>query len=199
MRDDHAAMDGVTNTGFLKRKEWTAAGAVKEFKGKLNLSLLNQERFLVPGADLYLKFERAKDVFSVFTNSATLKPKVVIESMEIQLMPVKVNPEIMLQHAQAMSGGAPALYPIQRVEIDNMICRKDSKGESKDFLFHGHVPKYLVMAMVSNNAMNGDYAKNPFNFKHFNLSYVHLTKDRNNAPFPPFEPNFARGAVLSEY
>jgi len=199
VRDDHAAMDSVTNTGFLKRKEWTAAGAVKEFKGKLNLSILNQERFLVPGADLYLKFERAKDVFSVFTNSATLKPKVVIESMELQLMPVKVNPEIMLQHAQSMSGGAPALYPIQRVEIDNMICRKDSKGESKDFLFHGHVPKYLVMVMVSNNAMNGDYAKNPFNFKHFNLSYVHLTKDRNNTPFPPFEPNFARGAVLSEY
>jgi hypothetical protein len=199
VRDDYAAMDGATNTGFLKRKEWTAAGAVKEFKGKLNLSMLNQERFLVPGADLYLKFERAKDVFSIFTNSATLKPKVVIESMELQLMPVKVNPEVMLQHAQIMSGGAPALYPIQRVEIDNMICRKDSKGESKDFLFHGHVPKYLVMVMVSNNAMTGDYAKNPFNFKHFNLSYVHLTKDRNNVPFPPFEPNFARGAVLSEY
>src|ERR1700729_916085 len=49
MRDDHAAMDGVTNTGFLKRKEWTAAGAVKDFKGKLNLIILNQVRFLVPG------------------------------------------------------------------------------------------------------------------------------------------------------
>ena len=31
------------------------------------------------------------------------------------------------------------------------------------------------------------------------MSHVHLTKDRQNAPFPPFEPNFAKGDVLQEY
>ena len=98
-----------------------------------------------------------------------------------------------------MTAGTPAIYPLQPVEIDRMMCRKESYGESKDFLFHGKIPKYIFMFMVSNNAMNGDYSKNPFNFKHFNVSYVHLTKDRDNAPFPPFEPNFAKDNVLKEY
>lgn len=199
VRDDYNAMDTVTNTGFIKRKEWTKAGAIKEFKGKLNLSILNQRRLLVPGADLYIKFERAKDVFAIMNKVDALRPKVVITSMELQLLSVKVHPEVMLQHGQTLASGSPALYPIQRVEIENVICRRDSLGESKDFLFHGKVPKYIVMLMVANTAMNGDYGKNPFNFKHFNISYVHLTKDRANIPFPPFEPNFARNNVLQEY
>jgi hypothetical protein len=199
VRDDHAHMDAVANSAFIKRKAWTAEGAVKEFKGRLNISMLNQDRFLVPGADLSIKFERAKDEFVIFNNVAALKPKVVITSMELQLMVAKVNPEIMQQHAQALASGVPALYPNERVEMEKIICKKDSTGETKDFLFHGKIPKYVLMLMVSNAAMNGDYTKNPFNFKHFNLSYVHLRKDRNNAPFPPFEPNFAKGTVLQEY
>jgi hypothetical protein len=199
VRDDYNTMDAVENKGYIKRKTWTDKGAVKEFKGKLNIDFLNQPRFLVPGADLYIKFERAKDVFSIFSTVADLRPKVVIQSMTLQLLAEKVNPQVIQQHVHAMSQGAPALYPLQRVEIDTMICKRESTGETKDFLFHGKIPKYIIMLMVANTAMNGDYTKNPYNFKHFNVSYVHLTKDRDNAPFPPFEPNFANDNVLQEY
>src|SRR5438477_12428381 len=40
-RDDHNAIDTVTNKGHIKRKTWTDNGAVKEFKGKLNIDLFN--------------------------------------------------------------------------------------------------------------------------------------------------------------
>jgi len=199
VRDDHNAMDTVANNGYIKRKLWTNDSVVKEFKGKLNMSIFNQPRLLVPGADLYIKFERAKDSFVIYNNVAASNPKVEIMSMTLQVNHVKVNPEIMNQHAQVMLSGTPALYPIQRVEIDSMICRKDSLGDEKDFLFRGKIPKYVIMVMVANTAMNGDYTKNPFNFKHFNVSYVHLTKDRSNAPFPPFEPKFLTGNALQEY
>src|SRR5271156_1979038 len=68
IRDEHAAMEAVANSAFVKRKAWTNNGAVKEFKGKLNISLFNQQRFLL--TDLYFKFERAKDAFAIFNNSA---------------------------------------------------------------------------------------------------------------------------------
>src|SRR5271156_1317470 len=198
IRDDHAAMETISNSAFVKRKAWTNNGAVKEFKGKLNISLFNQQRFLIPGADLYFKFERAKDTFSIFNNTATLRPKVVIQSMKIQMQVVKVHPEGIRQHAEMLSRGIPALYQLQRVEIDSFVVKKDSSGDYKEFLFHGKVPKYIIMVMVANSAMSGNYTKNPFNFKHFNVSYVHLTKDRSNALFEPFEPNFSKD-VLQEY
>ena len=156
IRDDHAAMATIANSGYIKRKVWSNDGAAKEFEGNLNLSLFNQRRFLIPGADLYLKFERAQDTFAIFNNIAALKPNVVIQSMKMELQAVKVNPQVIHQHADALSWGIPALYPIQRVEIENTVCKKDSFGDYKDFLFHGKVPNYIIMVMLSNSAMNGD-------------------------------------------
>src|SRR5271156_4086293 len=143
IRDDHAAMETISNSAFVKRKAWTNSGAVMEFKGKLNLSLFNQQRFLIPRADLYFKFERAKDTFAIFNNSATLKPKV--KSINIQMQIVQLHPEVVHQHAEMLSRGIPALYPMQRVEIDSFVVMKDSTGDYKDLLFHGKVPKYIIM------------------------------------------------------
>ena len=42
VRDDHAAMDTVANSGYIKRKVWSNDGDVKECKGRLNISLFNQ-------------------------------------------------------------------------------------------------------------------------------------------------------------
>ena len=192
-------MDDVTNSAFLKRKIWTDLGALKEFIGKLHLGIFNQERFLVPSANLQLKLERAKDTFCLFNANAKIKPKVVIESAVLDLLTVKVNPQVMDYHAQMLMKGVPAEYPYHRVEMDIMTIKEGTLGEKKDFLFGGKVPKYVIMVMVANNAMNGEYKKNPFNFKFFNATYIELTKDRRNVPFPPFEPDFANNDYLQEY
>src|SRR5271167_4564825 len=199
VRDDASKMDDVTNGAFLLRKHWSELGASKEFIGKLHLGMFNQERLLVPGADLHLKLERAKDTFCLFNANAKIKPKVVIESAVLDLLTVKVNPQVMDYHAQMLMKGVPAEYPYHRVEMDIMTIREGTLGEKKDFLFGGKVPKYVIMVMVGNSAMNGEYKKNPFNFKFFNATYIELTKDRLNVPFPPFEPDFANDKYLQEY
>ena len=75
IRDGHTKMDDVANVGFTKRTAWTDVGTTKEFMGKLHLGFFNQQRLLVPGADLHLKLERAKDIFSIFNANAKIKPK----------------------------------------------------------------------------------------------------------------------------
>ena len=199
VRDDATKMEDVSNAGFLKRKSWTEVGATKEFIGKLHLGLFNQERLLMPGADLHLKLERAKDTFCIFNTNVALKPRVVIESASLELLTVKVNPQLMNYHVGMLSQGLPAEYPFHRVEMDVMTIRENTLGEKQDFLFSGQVPKYVIMVMVSNSAMSGEYKRNPYNFKFFNASYIDLTKDREATPFPPFEPDFAKNDYLREY
>ena len=199
IRDECSKMDDVTNAGFLKRKAWTDLGATKEFIGKLHLGMFNQDRLLVPGADLHLKLERAKDTFCIHNSNANIRPKVIIESASLELLTVKVNPQYMNYHAQKLAKGEPCEYPHHRVEMDVMTIGQDSLGAKKDFLFYGQVPKYVVMVMVANSSMNGEYKKNPFNFKFFNATYIDLTRDRNPAPFPPFEPDSANNDYLQEY
>ena len=199
IRDDATKMEDVSNAAFLKRKTWTDLGATKEFIGKLHLGMFNQERLLVPGADLHLKLERAKDTFSIFNANPTLRPRVIIESAVLELMTVKVNPQLMNYHAQMLAKGIPAEYPYHRVEMDVMTIRENTLGDKQDFLFSGQVPKYVIMVMVANSAMNGEYRRNPYNFKFFNATYIDLTKDRHAVPFPPFEPDFANNNYLQEY
>ena len=44
--------------------------------------------------------------------------------------------------------------------------------------------------MVSSDAYNGYFTKNPFNFKHYDLSYICLKKNGEEVPFEPLEPVF---------
>jgi hypothetical protein len=44
--------------------------------------------------------------------------------------------------------------------------------------------------MVTNAAYNGDYSKNPYNFKHFDTNYFSLYVDGEQVPSKPLQPHF---------
>ena len=200
MRDECKTIDTVSNAGFQSRKAWTANGASKSFFGGLNCSMFNQERYLLPNTKLYVRLERAKDAFALFTNVSGLKPKIVIDEAKLHLMTVKVSPSILEYHALELDRGVPATYELNRVQIATVPIKELSLGEEKDEIFYGNVvPKYLFMAMVSNVAFYGDYGRNPFNFRHYNIKSLLITRDDEKIPFEKFEPDFKKGDCLKEY
>ena len=136
---------------------------------------------------------RAKDAFATFNANPLIKPKVVIQEATLHLLALKTNPAIMQFHAVQLARGIPAIYEFNRVEIDTIPIREKTTSEVKEDLFHGRVPKYLVMAMVSNSAFHGDYTLNPFNFKHYGVKSLLLTRDAENIPYERFEPDFKTG------
>ncbi|GFU52043.1 uncharacterized protein F54H12.2 [Nephila pilipes] len=46
------------------------------------------------------------------------------------------------------------------------------------------------MGLVSNTAFNGDFSKNPFNFQHYDLSYLCVLDGNRMIPSKPFQPKF---------
>jgi hypothetical protein len=199
VRDDHANMDTVANAAFVTRKAWTAAGVVKQFFGKLNCGMFRQNRLLIPGVNLEVKLERARDAFAIFNTNATLKPKIVIEQATLNLLAVKVNPAILQEHGLILARGLPAIYEFNKVQIATIPIKEGTTEDMKDDLFHGRIPNYLVMFMVSNAAFHGDYTLNPFNFKHYKMKSLLLTRDSENIPYERFQPDFATGACLREF
>ena len=62
------------------------------------------------------------------------------------------------------------------------------------------VPKYVVMVMVDNSAFHGNYAKNPFNFKNYNINSLELKLDGETVEFgDALKPDFKNRDVLREY
>jgi hypothetical protein len=98
-----------------------------------------------------------------------------------------------------LSREIPAIYPVNRVQIEYISVKANDKELIKEELFHGRVPQYLLMAMVPKAAFYGDYTKNPFNFKPFNLSSLSLKKDREIFPYEAFKPDFKNSKCQREY
>lgn len=48
----------------------------------------------------------------------------------------------------------------------------------------------MIVGLVDLDAYAGSSHKNPFNFKHFNADYIHLTVDGESLPGDPFNFNF---------
>jgi hypothetical protein len=199
LRDSHATMNTITNPAFVSRKGWTAAGAIKEFYGKLNCGMFQQDRLLIPGVEFHLQLERNKDTIAIFTPLPNFKPKVVIKDVKLHLLAVNVNPAIRQHHELQLARGLPAIYDFNKVEIDTIIVNQNTTNDWKDNLFHGRVPKFMVMGMLSSTAFHGDYAQNPFNFKHFNIKSLLLTRDDETVPYERFEPDFRTGNCLKEF
>ena len=167
-------MDLVTNVAFQTRKAWTAASASKTFYGKLYGAMFQQERLLLPGVDLQILLERAKDAFAIFNTNDYLKPKVVIEDAELYLLAVKINPALLQFHAEQLARNVPVTYELSKVELLIVAAAKDIKVMKSEDLFYGKVPTFMVMAMVSTAAFHGDYKLNPFNFKHYSMTFFNV-------------------------
>ena len=183
----------------MKRKAWTAASATKEFYGKLKSPFLAQAKFLPPGVDISIKLDRAKDSFALFSTVPGLKPKVEIVHATLDIVTAKVNPNIMQHHMTQLARNIPAVYEIHPLDIQIIPLKINALGGVKDNIFYGRVPKYMIMAMVPTAAFYGDCSTNPFNFKHYNIKLLQLTRDGEPVPYEPFKPNFATGNCLREY
>ena len=56
-----------------------------------------------------------------------------------------------------------------------------------------------MIAMVDNDAFNGDIKKKPFHFQHYDLNYLELTRDGRNIPGMILEPRFSDNQYLRTY
>ena len=56
-----------------------------------------------------------------------------------------------------------------------------------------------MIGCVDNDAFDGRYSKNPFNFKHFNLTQLRVYLDEQQHSLIPIEPNFNTNNYITAY
>jgi hypothetical protein len=198
-KDDSAKMDDFTNKGHIARRAWTNTGASKEFYGKLFVDLFQQPRYLIGNVNMKIQFLKNIADMVVKTNISGEKPKFVIESAKLYLKKVRPHPQIYNEILGNLTRGGIVHYPINRISFSKITVPKDSHAIMKDQLFYGRVPKIIVMCMVDGDAISGAYAKNPFNFKNFNISSLDLKINGNSSPILPLTPKFKDKLCLREY
>jgi len=71
---------------------------------------------------------------------------------------------------------------------------------TQENVFNGSIPSRMVICMVDNDAFNGSYEKNPFNFKTYGLTSLKLLLDGNQQQsVKPIELDFDEHRFIEAY
>ena len=192
--DDCDRMDTVEgNSGAVSRQKWIQNSQVVTMIGRPHLDLCFQERLMLNGVDIKLRFVRSKDTFNLMGAG-----KSIIKDATLFVRKVKIHPSVQLGHIRALER-ATAKYPIKRVETKVFSIPRGNLSANQENLFLGQLPKRLVIGLVENTAFSGAADKNPFNFQHFNIDFLALYVDGTQVPGKPLQPDFTNKNYARSY
>ena len=83
-----------------------------------------------------------------------------------------------------------AKYPITGIVCKMFTVESGNLSVIQESLFTGQLPVRMMVGMVDNDAFNGSYTKNPFNFKHYDIAQLKLFLDGTQQHIKPVETDF---------
>ncbi|XP_066486028.1 uncharacterized protein F54H12.2-like [Tiliqua scincoides] len=193
---EHDSVDlDCHNQGIIKRAGLTAESRKIELLGHLHVDLFFQEKLLLNGVDMKIKLTRSKDRFCLMTDDANVRYKLKILVAALFVKKVRVAPGVRLGHAEALLTST-AKYPVDLVSMKLFSLPAGSRVSNQENLFLGQLPKMVVIGLVDNDAFSGTFSKNPFNFKHYEISYFAIYLSGYEIPAKLFQPDFQEGSSV---
>lgn len=197
-RDTPGHMEnGDANTGFAARK---TAGNQFELFGGLDFSVFEQDRMLVDNVDLRLSFSPTSDAFVLLKKTATTEANVRIVDMELVVREVVLEPTATEAMSDVLDYGLPALYPYMETRMLHFPQSARQTEIKENLGSFQPLPQRLIIAFVDTAAHTGDATKNPFNFKHFNITALRLKVNGRVLPETGgVKVDFAKEKVVEGY
>lgn len=185
------------NEGLAARGGHTVESRIVELIVPIHADLFFQEKLLLNGVDISLKFIRSKDEFSLMT-AAAAQYKVKIVAASVFVKKVSVAPTVRLAHSRALQH-TNAKYAIDRVALKTFSIPAGTRVCNQENLFMGQIPKFIVLGFVDNEGYTGSYTRNPFNFQHYDTEFLSIYADGHAYPARPLQPLFQSGQYVREY
>ncbi|XP_070556390.1 uncharacterized protein F54H12.2-like [Ptychodera flava] len=203
-KDFHLKMDevdptkegGEVNKGLKNRYAFTSGSKVVDMVGPIHSDLFFQPKYLMNGVELRLKLNRSKNAFSLVSSAENPGFKAVVTEATLLIRKIKLSPSVQLGHAEALKQG-PSKYPIHRCVMKVLSIPGGTMSFNKDHIFLGQLPKRVVLGLVDNDAFNGSYKKNPFNFKHYDMTSLVLNVSGKQVPSKPLKLDFTQAGGQS--
>ena len=195
---DVLVLDG-DNKGLKARSEGFNTGQWRDYIMRPNLAMFQQERLLPPSTKICLNLIPSDPKFCLMTdhNNPPYKPK--LKDLKLHVRVAKVNTSLALEQARRrQEDGMKLYYPIRRLKTKPITIARGLQSHS-EIISMGQIPKRFYIEMVPESAHLGNFKKNPFNFKNYNINEIYLSVGINNYPSTPLTPDFTNGLVRESY
>ena len=176
------------NEGYVKRSEFLKNSKILYFNISLALDISGMAKPLPPNTVYSLKLSRNSDAFTLMSEQSLYK----IDITELYLEVLKLVPhDNLLGQIEKRFATNPLKYELTRSKILKFSIPRGVYDASQNGLFdRGQLPRFVLICLSTQNGLNGVVSANPFNFQHYSISEICLTK--NNVPLPstPFRPQW---------
>ena len=198
MEEMDITADPVLNTGLGTRSEWTKTRKTVELQGRIHSDLFNQEKPILNGVDLTVKLHCHKPEFCLLSADAAPAYKIIIVDAILYVKTIELTPSV-FNAINTVLNDKNAQYVITRTTSKVFTVPRGQQSQHIDNAFLGEIPKRIAVCMMDNNSYNGNYKKNPFNFKHYNLTQIRTSVNGEEVPFKPLKLNFDDKLFVTAY
>jgi hypothetical protein len=188
----------ATNKGAIARFKMSKYNKSFELEGRIHNEMFEQGKLLLSKLPLTIKLTKANPNFALMSASNDTEYKLTIEKALFNASIKTISSSISLAHEKRLLT-ANAKYPVTRIEMRYFTKAAGSASLSETNLCQGEIPKRIVIGLVESTAKNGALNKNPFNFKHFNVTNVKLTVNGEEMPYNELKMNFGAEEVVSGF
>jgi hypothetical protein len=194
---DEGDPTAATNTGMVKCNSFFRTGGIVPMQGPIHLDMMFQDRYLPSDVGMQLRFVRSKDAFCLMSDMGNFRIK--IHECKLLIRKAYISPSVFIAQAKAFEVGN-AKYPIRRVVCKSYSIGAEMRDSVHEGLITGQIPSRIVIGLVRNDAFNGTFDRNPFNFRNFNLSSIKIYVDgQTNSNIKTIECDFGNHQSLAGY
>ena len=186
------------NSGFVERAKIIERSNKFDFYIPIASDILQSEKLLHPSINLRLRLTRAFDTFSLLCLDNT-RYKIEIEDLRVFARYITVSQKLVTEHSRLLAKGDPLIYPITRTVMKSYNMAPGSMSSYAANMFHGVLPKSIIIGFVKTAAFHGSQGLNPYTFEHFNMKSCLLRVNGENVPSDPISPDFKNECFMREY
>ena len=186
------SVPGTGNQGFAKRHTFIENSKKFTLSGPIFTDVFMSDRLLINMLDLKVVLNRSYNEFCMMDinkSGSKVNPKVELTDVILKIRKVKVDQAIR-DSTEVLLKQTPAIYPVRRVVCKALSIAPGLPNVRLDNIFSGLVPTSFVFGLVDSNAYTGEYGKNPFNFKHYDISTITLSVNGEEIPFKQLRLKF---------
>ena len=159
---------------------------------RIHSEIFEQTKLLPPNTVLDVDFDRHDSDFLLLTKHNDRNYILKMESCELLTRLVDMDEEITAEIDSVSISGRSMLYPVRRVKMMYYSCGANVVDLSNFNLLttEGNLlPRRIIVVMVREDAMHGNYNRDPFNYQHFNLAEFSLKVGSEQIPLPELKCN----------
>ena len=159
---------------------------------RIHSEIFEQLKLPPPNTVLDIDFDRHDSDFLLLTKHNNRNYILKMESCELLNRLVDMDEEITAEIDSVSISGRSMLYPVRRVKMMYYTCGANIVDLSNFNLLtmEGNLlPCRIIVVMVREDSVHGNYNRDPFNYQYFNLAEFSLKVGSEQIPLPELKCN----------